>query len=202
MQNMGIGKLGDSNIVFKSRKFRWTLEGEFPAGKLKPCFVKVSSRPTANLDDTGLSNLLKLKESDPPLTLDLKEGWKPISTTWFELASDDDIGLMKILAAQYEFLECKGDKPPVESVEGTLGLKLYDGCGFLMEEWSLRNVWAASINFGELDYSSSEALTIEVLWRYGGAVYKNHIPNAPDPAYTIYDKTSTGTGTDSLSPRS
>lgn len=55
-------------------------------------------------------------------------------------------------------------------------LALYDGCGTVMETWTLVYVWPQAINFGELDYSSSEEVTIELTLRYQNAIYSAACP--------------------------
>jgi len=52
-------------------------------------------------------------------------------------------------------------------------LIMYDGCGKPMETWKLEHVWPTSINFGDLDYSSSEESNIELTLRYSTATYSN-----------------------------
>lgn len=78
--------------------------------------------------------------------------------------------------------------PPPRMGIGTLGQLGSLGFGQQigwepLEEWTLKQVWPVSINFGELDYSSSDCCEIQVTWRYKGAVYKS-------PNYTPVPQTN------------
>jgi hypothetical protein len=44
--------------------------------------------------------------------------------------------------------------------------KMSNGGPFILESWKLKNAWIKSINFGSLDYSSDELITIEVTISY------------------------------------
>ena len=48
-------------------------------------------------------------------------------------------------------------------------LELYDGCGNVIESWVMEAVWPTSIEFGELDMSMSEVVTVDVTLRYDRA---------------------------------
>ena len=60
-------------------------------------------------------------------------------------------------------------------------LEMYDGCGTLMEQWTLYSCWIQSINFGDLDYSSTEEATIELQIRYSEVFYKSFCGPSPSP---------------------
>jgi len=49
-----------------------------------------------------------------------------------------------------------------------------------LETWQLQHMWPTAINFGELDYSSSEEATIELTLRYSDVKYRSFCP-AFDP---------------------
>jgi hypothetical protein len=46
---------------------------------------------------------------------------------------------------------------------------MYDGTGAEMENWSLKNLWPAAINFGDLDYGSSDVATLDLTLRFSEA---------------------------------
>ena len=48
-------------------------------------------------------------------------------------------------------------------------LALYDGCGKVVEKWTLKGCFIQAINFGDLDYSSNDECTIEITVRYDKA---------------------------------
>ena len=171
---MGMGKLGFSNVVFK-RKFRWTLEVQNICGGLTvpKDYVKLASRPNISIEETEI-NFLHGKTWIPG-----KGSWETITVTYFDVANtEDNLPLFTWLATVYEFVD------PVRlrmgssrhDYAGTGVLMLYDGCGEPLEEWILRDMWPTAMNFGELDYSSSEEVTIELTLRYSQVSYRSLCP--------------------------
>jgi len=56
---------------------------------------------------------------------------------------------------------------------------MYDGCGEPIEIWTLSDAWPKAINFGDLDYSSSDTSDIEITLRYGQVAYDNKCGQQP-----------------------
>lgn len=155
-----------------NRKFRWTIEGTFPAGTIEQSFVKVSSRPQYQVEDISLDDTVEYKQLKP---IDGK--WEPLTTTYYDYDSTTQKGLFAVLAAAYNLMSDPVQLSPLpETYLGEIRLKMYDGVGTLVEEWILKKAWPTSISFGELDHSSSEICTIEVKWRFGEVLYKNRFP--------------------------
>lgn len=174
--NMGIGLLGgrklkcpscdeefnDSTIVFK-RKFRWTIEGETPKGKLEPLFVKVAARPNPEIEETEI-NFLSAKTWIPGK---VATNWEKVTCTAFDVNGDFCTAIFPLLPTD--------DKEPAPEQLGKFTLNLYDGCGCLIESWDMSGAYISKIAFGELDYSSSEETTIEfdISYKKENLVYKN-----------------------------
>jgi len=184
-----------------SRKFRWTCEADFPGGKTKPIYVKVNARPNLNIEEVE-KNFLDAKAWIPG-----KQEWEQLTTTYFDVQQDEMIDLYKIIASVYDFADpnYKPGDPIDVSKAGTIKLRLLvpdyscPNCGKStwgmalscsamkpIEEWTLTECWPMSINFGELDYSSSDELTVEITWRYKSAVYKNLWEELPKETQTTY----------------
>lgn len=176
---MGLGNLGGSNLVFK-RKFRWTFQVQPYCGRssgIPEYFVKTSARPNVTIADTEI-NFLNGKMWIPG-----KASWETITVTFYDLASADAGGIQSLygwLATVYNFTDPvnlqqssrKGDRTTTGyGADGTL--TLYDGCGNGLERWTLRNMFPSGINFGDLDYSSSDEATIELTIRYSDVQYEN-----------------------------
>lgn len=171
---MGMGKLGFTNVQFK-RKFRWTLEIlDICGGLVVPKdYVKLAARPSISIEETEI-NFLHGKTWIPG-----KGSWETINVTYFDVANtEDNFPLFTWLATVYEFTD------PVNlrmgnsrrDYAGTGVLVLYDGCGEPLEEWILRDMWPTTMNFGELDYGSSEEATIELTLRYSQVSYRSLCP--------------------------
>lgn len=174
MAQMGIGKLGNANLIFK-RKFRWTFEVFRPGNgsQIPASFVKIASRPNLSVEETEI-NYLNAKTWIPG-----KASWETITVTYYDVATIENKPLFDWLASVYDFTNPvtlgQGSQRSDYAAIGTL--TMYDGCGFPLEIWTLDDLWPQSINFGELDYSSSEEATIELTLRYSNVTYRSVCPN-------------------------
>jgi len=173
--NMGIGLLGNANLIIK-RKFRWTFEVQRSCHgsqqNIPANFVKLASRPNLEIEEQEL-NYLNAKTWIPG-----KASWQTISVTYYDVASQANLNLWNWLASVYNFgnivtLEMGSQR---QDYAGVGLLIMYDGCGTPLEQWTLTDLWPTGINFGELDYASSEEATIELTLRYSNAQYQSFCP--------------------------
>lgn len=172
---MGIGVIGQPDIVFK-RKFRWTFELVGFCGNQKNLvpeyFVTVASRPSLTIDETEI-NHLNAKTWIPG-----KGMWETMSITYLDVAHQDMQSLWSWLATVYDFTDPvnlhMGERPDWNA---TGLLNMYDGCGVLLETWQMQRIFPTAINFGELDYSSSDIATVELTLRYSDVIYRSICPN-------------------------
>lgn len=178
--NMGIGRLGGDNVIHK-RKFRWTFSVERSAAFNVPAsFVKMAARPNLAIEETEI-NFLNAKTYIPG-----KGTWEQITVTYYDISVGGGGGggnepLWNWLASVYNFVDrLTLTQSSVRRCYGGTGVcTMYDGCGNGLEEWRLFDCWPTSVNFGELDYSSSEEATIEVQLRYSNVQYKNFCGSDP-----------------------
>jgi len=176
-QPMGLGQIGNSNLVFK-RKFRWTFVVENVCGDSVPeHFVKLAARPNISIEETEI-NFLNAKTWIPG-----KGTWETITVTYYDVATGDNAALWRWLANVYDFTD--PTNLPQASARGGAGnngfsgtgqLRLFDGCGTLLETWTMKGMWPTAINFGDLDYSNSEECTVELTLRYDEVQYRNNCP--------------------------
>jgi hypothetical protein len=187
MADMGLGELiTNPNIVFK-RKYRWMFEIQPNCSKAETIptyFVKLASRPNLTIEET------EINYRNGKMWIPGKGTWETITVTFYDL-SDGGVGITSLyswLATTYDFTDPIGLKQ--SSKIGSAGsegyaaigfLYLFDGCGKAMEEWTMDNMWPQAVNFGELDYSSSEEVTIEVTLRYSQCTYTNFCGGAITP---------------------
>ena len=184
-REMGIGVLGFSNTVFK-RKFRYTLKiaAKVPEGGGKPCradvpehYVKVASRPNLGIEEVEL-NFLNAKKWIPG-----KATWENLTVTYIDVATQEMKPLYDWLATMYDFTDPvqldQGHLP--DDYSGTAILTMWDGCGAPLEVWQMDDMWPTAINFGDLDYSSSEECTVELTMRYSQVSYKAFCPDEYEP---------------------
>jgi len=58
----------------------------------------------------------------------------------------------------------------------TAVLMMLDGTGESLEQWTLKDCWPESVDFGSVDYSESEIATIEITLRYSDVAYQHWCP--------------------------
>jgi len=191
---MGVGSVGIGNpdVVFK-RKFRWTFEVE---GKSRQCpfavpayFCKISARPNISFEDTELNWL------NDKMWIPGKASWETITVTYLDAAgtlsgpdAGANLGLYQWLLNVYDFavptdgnvnFTLKRMNSKRKAYSGEVTLRLWDGCGHELEQWKLLDAWPQAINFGDLDYSSSDTVDIELTLRYSMVQFTHKCPDNP-----------------------
>lgn len=174
---MGIGLLGDPNLIIK-RKFRWTLQFRLNCNGqiVEENFVKVAGRPNISIESTEL-NFLNEKNFIPG-----KATWETITVSYLDVAGNELLSLWDWLASVYDYTNKNRWMGAAQKDYTATGyLLLYSGCGDPLESWTLENAWPEAINFGDLDYSSSDPAEIELTLRYTGVQYHNYCGRDPLP---------------------
>ena len=182
---MGMGLLVDSTTIFK-RKFRWgmTITPLCTKGNntsIEEEFVKLASRPNITIEETEI-NMKNGRTWIPG-----KASWETITVTFYDVVGEAaGTGIMALyswLASVYNFTEGiqggpRGGNKNVAHMgsarsdySAVINLRMYSGCGDTLEEWTLKDAWPQAINFGDLDYASSEEATIELTVRYSDVEY-------------------------------
>lgn len=173
--DMGIGIIGRPDITFK-RNFRFTFEIQGFCNNARNTvpehFVKLASRPSIDIEETEI-NHLNAKTWIPG-----KGTWNEINVTYYDVANTDGVRyLWNWLATVYNFADpVKLTMSERRDWAGIGVLNMYDGCGTLLEQWQLYNMFPKAINWGELDYESSEISTVELTLRYSEVRYKSFCP--------------------------
>jgi hypothetical protein len=176
---MGLGLLGDPNIVFK-RKFRWTfqVEGVCGIGDIPSSFVKVAARPNLEIEETQIDYL------NGRTWIPGKGSWNEMTVTYYDVslatgtsgvAGGDPALLFTWLRSVYDYGDPihlnNGSRRSAYAATGIL--TLYGGCGEPLEMWVLGDMWPKSIDFGELDMSNTEPCEISLTLRYSNVQYTN-----------------------------
>lgn len=177
MPGMGLGRLGAPGIIIK-RKFRWTLEISTPCGNIPRHYVKVAARPSLDIEETEI-NFLNSTTWIPG-----KARWQPITVSYIDVPDNEMQGLYNWINTLYDFTSDATTRDNMSEKAGWAGsalLTMFDGCGTPLENWLLQSVWPQSINFGDLDYASSEEATIELTLRYSDVRYRAFCGPNPEP---------------------
>jgi hypothetical protein len=171
MPDMGIGTLGSACI---KQKFRWLLKIEGVSGEaaqgVNALPPEKSARPSLSFKEIEAQHL------NETVYFAGKPEWKPISLVLYDLVTNDN-PILNWLKEQYEVTQDKATWK-VPTGQGVLGgwkrdatLEMYNGCGDLLERWVYENAWPNSIEWGDLDMSSSEYVTVDLTLRYDRAYY-------------------------------
>jgi hypothetical protein len=173
---MGIGRLGDADIAHK-RKYQWVMQVSYCNNrKTVPAYlVKTASRPNISIEEIEI-NFLNAKTWIPG-----KATPEAVTVTYYDVATDDNIELLSWLATIYDFSNptCLNQNSRRSDYAGSIALAMLDGCGNPIELWGMNDAFPTSYNFGDLDYSASEVMEIEVSIRYSQLTYKNLCGNQP-----------------------
>ena len=167
--------------MFK-RKFRWTFEVRGTGGcpfTVPPYFVKLAARPNISFEETEI-NFLNDKTWIPG-----KASWEAITVTYIDVggslggdAAGANLGLYQWLLNVFDFSQDskKFMNSQRTNYAGETTLTLWDGCGGRLEVWTLKDAWPQAINFGDLDYSSSDTVDIELTLRYSQVSFQHLCP--------------------------
>lgn len=194
LRPMGLGNLGSTMFephnytapgyehlkTSGGRKFRWTFEGTFPVGSIKPTFVKVGKRPEM-IEETELNYLSQSQKTWIPG----KSKYDTTTVSMFDMAEDSEYykDVMRVLQDHYSkavLNEAKDFAIPDE-VRGEVILKLWDGCGNLLETWKISKAAFIQVNFG--DYSGNPATDMELTIQYEDVKYENSCLPPPKNIY-------------------
>jgi hypothetical protein len=110
-----------------------------------------------------------------------KQDWDPVSLVWYDGEQNPDIS-----KGLYHWLETVTNMESIQvahprNYKRQASLAMLDGAGRPNERWDMYGTWPASINWQELDYSSTDLLTCEATLRYDRAKRQCLSPLAPSP---------------------
>ena len=91
----------------------------------------------------------------------------------------DDATRRRNRASRRNFIEGSGNPTQASKKSdwsATAVLIMLDGTGNSLEQWTLKDCWPESVDFGSVDYSESEISTIEMTIRYSDVSYQAWCP--------------------------
>ena len=151
-------KLEYNEFTFK-RKYRWTVEANFPSGHWEETFVKVSARPNLKIEEIEIVN-----EAGEKFFVPGKQEWEDITFSYFDIPGEKSTLICNACKA--------GDS-------GNIKLRLYDGCGQLLEIWEFSDAIAKDVLFMDPEF-------IEVTVKYANVRY------TPQKNYSYSEATKLG----------
>ena len=183
MTRMGIGPLGAPSTIIK-RKFRWKFAIQYEGKIIVPeWWCKVGARPQLDIEELEINFLNQAS------WLPGKARWQPLTITYIDNnqeGNDGLQGLWNLIATVYDFNGGGSGNSSTEfhqsekaGWDSTGILMMLDGCGTIMETWELGSLWPQSVDWGGLDYSTSEEATIDVTFRYSEVTHSSNCGPSP-----------------------
>ena len=163
-RNMGFDfGLADPNTCFK-RKHRWLFKIEdVSANGINSLAPLKAARPTISFKEIEVQHLTET------VYFPGKPEWKPITLTLYDRKSYLN-PIFNWLSKIYDPSNGSKYNPSCDGFKvQQASLEMYDGCGNVLETWVFESVWPQSIDFGDLDMSSSEVMTCDLTLRYDRA---------------------------------
>ena len=177
MAKMGL-KYGLESGLYCKKKFRW--EFSIPEVVADGANSGISTLPP----EKGARPQLAFKDGEvrhisEDVFVPLKPDWKPVQLTVFDL----DFKFHPIWNwIQHFYIVNETTARTVEpntrqgrrnqSLFRTCDLKLYNGCGEVVETWVWQDAWIQTVNFQELDMTNSNLVMCDITLRFARAYVK------------------------------
>ena len=161
MDKMGFQFGLESYRLCLKRKFRWLFFiDDISARGVNALPPEKGARPSLSFKEIEVQHLNEI------IYYPSKPDWKPITLTLYDLKKNEN-PIFKWLKQQYD--PERGTWQLKQFKQASASLEMYDGCGGVQETWRFENVWPNNIEWGELDMSDSNYVTIELTLRYDRA---------------------------------
>lgn len=152
------------------RKFRWLFNienitsGAVDANPL-PCIK--AARPKLNFRE------MQAEHMNEVIYYPSKPEWQPIQLSLYDRCISTQNPIFTWLKQQYDPTpaRCSSWYPCIDplSFKPCCSLLLLDGCGNVLESWILEHCYPQNIDWGDLDMSSSDFVTVDFTLRYDRA---------------------------------
>ena len=147
-----------ANTYEPKRKFRWILQID----GLDAFVMKTSSRPQATFEETVVDYV------NTKRYLAGKMAWNPMACTMHDpIAPSAAQKIMDWVRLNYEPLT--GRMGYATYYKKDISLKLLDPQGTVVELWDVTGAWPQDINWGDLDYATSDNAEISFSLRFDNA---------------------------------
>lgn len=148
-----------ANTYEPKRKFRWILEID----GVDAFVMKTAARPQSTFEETQIDYV------NAKRWIAGKQAWNPISVTLHDpIAPSAAQKVMDWMRLCYEHLTGRMGYASVYKKDITL--KMLDPQGAVIELWDVKGAWAMDINWGDLDYASSDNVEITLSIRFDNAI--------------------------------
>ena len=148
-----------ANTYEPKRKFRWILQID----GIDAFVLKTAARPQITAEETVV-DFINMKRY-----LSGKHAWNPINVTMHDpIAPSAAQKIMDWLRLNFD--STTGRMGYATFYKKDISLKLLDPQGTVVELWDITGAWPQDINWGDLDYASSDNTEIAFVLRFDNAI--------------------------------
>ena len=182
------GNTGNAGTA--KRKFRWLFNIEnitLGNDTALPCMK--ASRPKLNFKEMQAEHL------NETISYPSKPDWQPIQLSLYDRCIPAQNPIFTWLKQQYDPTpnKCSNWYPCIDSLsfKPCCTLQLLDGCGNILENWTLEHCYPQNIDWGDLDMTDNGWVTVDFILRYDRAFQVS-----PAKDHELYEKTECVSCTD------
>jgi hypothetical protein len=147
-----------ANTYEPKRKFRWILQID----GIDAYVLKTAARPQGTFEETVIDFINAKRYISGKYT------WNPIPITLYDpISPSAAMNVMNWVRLNYEPLT--GRMGYATAYKKDIVLKLLDPQGTVVELWDIVGTWPQDVNWGDLDYASSDNAEISCTLRYDNA---------------------------------
>lgn len=147
-----------ANAYEPKRKFRWILQVE----GIDAFVLKTAARPQQTFEETMIDYV------NTKRYVSGKGAWSPMACTMHDpIAPSAALKVMQWVRLNYEPLT--GRMGYAIQYKKDFVLKMLDPQGAVVELWDITGAWCQDINFGDLDYATSDNAEISLTIRFDNA---------------------------------
>ena len=158
MANLEVSELL-ANSFEPKRKFRWVLS----INGIEAFLLKTAMRPHVVFEETVIDYINQKRYVSG------KGAWEPITIVLHDpIAPSASQKVMEWIRLNWE--NTTGRMGYASMYKQNINLKMLDGQGSIVEDWTLQGAWISDANFGDLDYSVNDNADITVNIRFDQAV--------------------------------
>ncbi len=148
-----------ANTYEPKRKYRWLLEID----GVDAFVMKTAGRPQSTFEETVIDYI------NAKRWISGKQAWNPIQVTLHDpIAPSAAQKVMTWMRLNYENLTGRAGYASVYKKD--ISLKLLDPQGAVVELWDIKGAWPMDIQWGDLDYASSDNVEISFSMRFDNAI--------------------------------
>jgi len=160
---------GPNSTAEVRRTHRWVLRSSttLPNQEEVAVVLKSASRPSLTFEEPPMHH------NQEQVYFAGKHTWEAISLAWYDVEQKPNVSKAMWdwieICTQFTGSNAASVAPPSKYKATESHLEMLDGMGTTTEDWAIYNGWPQQMNWGSLDYTSSDLQIIECKFRYDRA---------------------------------